>query len=129
MQPLLFQPGDSWEYGIGVDWSGIALQRVLKTRLNDYIQQNICQQLGLYNVNMIPTSAMKKQLAYMHSRKPDSKLVAHDHPLHRPLVAQLDEETHACFNSGGAGIFARPQEYIREMFSTPTKIRYIVDAP
>ncbi|TQN63741.1 Acyltransferase mokF [Colletotrichum shisoi] len=35
MQPLLFQPGEGWEYGVGIDWAGIALERVTNTSLND----------------------------------------------------------------------------------------------
>ncbi|KAK1988136.1 beta-lactamase [Colletotrichum cereale] len=113
VQPLLFQPGEGWEYGVSVDWAGIALERVTNTSLNNYIQTNICQPLGLQNVTMFPTSSMKAQLAYMHYRRPDGKLVARDHPLHRPLVARSEEEIRECFNSGGAGMFAKPQEYTR----------------
>ncbi|KAJ0165676.1 Acyltransferase LovD [Colletotrichum tanaceti] len=113
MQPLLFQPGEGWEYGIGIDWAGIALERVTNTGLNEYIQANICLPLGLRNVNMIPTPWMKAQLAYMHHRRPDGKLVTRDHLLHRPLMVQSEEEVRGCFNSGGAGLFAKPQEYCR----------------
>ncbi|EFQ34604.1 beta-lactamase [Colletotrichum graminicola M1.001] len=113
VQPLLFQPGEGWEYGVNLDWAGIALERVTNTSLNDYIQTNICQPLGLQNVNMFPTPSMKAQLAYMHHRRPDGEIVARDHLLHRPLIVQSEEEIRQCFNSGGAGIFAKPQEYGR----------------
>ncbi|OLN97850.1 Acyltransferase LovD 3 [Colletotrichum chlorophyti] len=113
VQPLLFQPGEGWEYGIGIDWAGIALERVTKMSLNDYIQTNICQPLGLQNVTMFPTPTMKAQLAYMHHKRPDGHIVPREHPLHRPLIAQSDDDIRGCFNSGGAGIFAKPQEYTR----------------
>lgn len=79
--------------------------------LNDYIQKNICQPLGLQNVSMFPTPSMKAQLAFMHYKMPDGTVIARDHPLHRPLIVQSDEEIASCFNSGGAGLFAKPQEY------------------
>ncbi|OHE90712.1 beta-lactamase [Colletotrichum orchidophilum] len=113
VQPLLFQPGEGWEYGVGIDWAGIAVERVTNMSLNDYIQANICQPLGLHNVNMIPTPSMKAQLAYLHYKRPDGKVVPRDHLLHRPLIVQSEEEIRGCFNSGGAGIFAKPQEYTR----------------
>ncbi|KAK2010047.1 beta-lactamase [Colletotrichum eremochloae] len=113
VQPLLFQPGEGWQYGIGIDWAGIALERVTNTSLNEYIQTNICQPLGLQNVNMFPTPQMKAQLAYMHQKRPDGKVVTRDHILHRPLIVQSEEEIRGCFNSGGAGMFAKPQEYTR----------------
>ncbi|WDK22748.1 beta-lactamase [Colletotrichum graminicola] len=62
---------------------------------------------------MFPTPSMKAQLAYMHHRRPDGEIVARDHLLHRPLIVQSEEEIRQCFNSGGAGIFAKPQEYGR----------------
>nr|XP_036586312.1 beta-lactamase family protein [Colletotrichum truncatum]KAF6796719.1 beta-lactamase family protein [Colletotrichum truncatum] len=113
MQPLVFQPGENWEYGIGIDWAGIALERATGTTLNEYIQKNICQPLGLKNVNMFPTPSMKDHLAYMHYKKPDGKIITRDHPNHRPLVVQSEEEVAGTFNSGGAGLFAKPQEYAR----------------
>jgi CubicO group peptidase (beta-lactamase class C family) len=61
--PLVNQPGETWEYGINIDWAGIVLERATKTTLNDWIQKNIMQPLGLKNVNMLPTAEMKKELA------------------------------------------------------------------
>ncbi|KAF6829276.1 beta-lactamase [Colletotrichum plurivorum] len=111
MAPLIFQPGEGWEYGTGIDWAGIALERATNTTLNAYIQENICQPLGLKNVNMFPTPSMKENLAFMHYKRPDGTVIPRDHPLHRPLIVQTDEEITSCFNSGGAGLFAKPQEY------------------
>ncbi|KAK1973479.1 beta-lactamase [Colletotrichum cereale] len=115
-QPLVFQPGESWEYGIGIDWAGIALERATKTKLNDYIQVNVCQPLNLRAVNMVPTLDMKNRLAYMHSKERGGNIVARRHSLRLPLLVESDEESHACFQSGGAGIFANPQEYTRTSF-------------
>lgn len=61
--PLVHQPGTTWEYGINIDWAGIVLERATKTSLNDHIQKNIMEPLGLKNINMLPTPEMKKQLA------------------------------------------------------------------
>ncbi|KAI1462536.1 beta-lactamase family protein [Annulohypoxylon moriforme] len=111
--PLRFQPGEGWAYGVGIDWAGIVLQRKTGVTLNDYIQNNICQPLGLQNVNMLPTQAMKDKLAYMHSRGQDGKIYPKDHIYRKPLVASTPEETASLFHSGGAGLFAKPQEYAR----------------
>ncbi|KAH8646179.1 beta-lactamase [Xylariales sp. PMI_506] len=111
--PLLFQPGEGWEYGVGIDWAGIVLERKTGSSLNDYIQKNICQPLGLDNLNMFPTPSMKKNLAYMHYRRPDGVLVPRDHLHRHALVISTEEEIASCFNSGGAGVFAKPQEYAR----------------
>lgn len=69
---------------------------------------------------------MKAQLAYMHHKKPDGQIITRDHLLHRPLIVQSEEEIRDCFNSGGAGIFAKPQEYSRKP-STWQNIHHISD--
>ncbi|KAL1844918.1 hypothetical protein VTK73DRAFT_1508 [Phialemonium thermophilum] len=113
LSPLLFQPGEGWEYGAGIDWAGIALERATGQRLNDYLLQHILHPLGLRNMSMIPTAPMRAKLAYMHSRDADGTLRPRDHLQRLPLVVDLDDkaETESVFHSGGAGMFAKPQEY------------------
>ncbi|KAI1809682.1 beta-lactamase/transpeptidase-like protein [Poronia punctata] len=111
--PLVFQPGEGWEYGIGIDWAGIALERATDMSLNDYIQKNIFGPLGLENINMFPTPAMKAKLAYMHLRDASGKIGLRDHIARRALLANTDEEKKKAFSSGGGGLFAKPQEYAR----------------
>jgi CubicO group peptidase (beta-lactamase class C family) len=110
--PLVNQPGETWEYGINIDWAGIVLERATGERLNDLIQKNIMQPLGLKNVNMIPTADMKKNLASMHQRWPESqKAEERDHIYRQPLMAETKEELDNLLHSGGAGAYARPTEY------------------
>jgi len=102
------------EYGIGIDWAGIVLERATGVRLNDWIQQNIMQPLGLKNINMLPTPEMKKSLAYMHQKWPgQDKSEERDHIYREPLIAESDAEKKAIFNSGGAGCYAKPSEYVQ----------------
>ncbi|KAJ4210807.1 hypothetical protein NW759_013108 [Fusarium solani] len=113
--PLVFQPGEGWEYGVGIDWAGLALERVSGLSLNDYLQKHVFQPLGIKNMSMLPGKDMRSKLAYMHARDPDGKLRPRDHLLRLPLVVDPDNksETAAIFNSGGAGMFAQPQEYCK----------------
>ena len=114
--PLLFQPGEGWEYGVNIDWAGVALERVTGLTLNDYMQQHIFAPLGLENMNMIPTAAMRAKLAYCHFRQPDGVLRHRNHLQRAPLVVNLDDkdEISRIFCSGGAGMFANPSEYTSE---------------
>jgi CubicO group peptidase (beta-lactamase class C family) len=114
-QPLVNQPGSRWEYGINIDWAGIMVMRVTGMSLNDYFQDHIFKPLGVKNVNMFPTPEMKKNLAYMHQRGADGKLELEDHPNHRALVVETEEDIKVTFNSGGAGCFAQPSEYCSEL--------------
>ncbi|KAJ5805720.1 beta-lactamase/transpeptidase-like protein [Penicillium pulvis] len=113
--PLIFQPGEGWEYGVGIDWAGIALERATGLTLNEYLQKHVLLPLGIREMSMLPNHEMRRRLAYMNSRSPDGSLRARDHPLRAPLVVDLDNEAEVTrvFNSGGAGMFAKPQEYCK----------------
>ncbi|KAH8817035.1 beta-lactamase family protein [Xylogone sp. PMI_703] len=111
LQPLVHQPGEGWQYGVNIDWAGVCVERATNLSLNDYMQRNIMEPLGLKNVNMFPTDSMKANLAHMNFRNPDGTLAKYDHILRRPLIVSDAREKEACFNSGGAGCFAKPQEY------------------
>ncbi|QYT03301.1 Beta-lactamase class C [Trichoderma simmonsii] len=113
--PLLFQPGEGWEYGTGIDWAGIAVERITKLSLNAYLQKHVFQTLGIKDMSMIPDKDMRNRLAYMHSRDADGKIRPRDHLNRIPLVVNPDDEseTRRVFNSGGAGMFAKPQEYCK----------------
>ncbi|KAJ5298266.1 uncharacterized protein N7443_006386 [Penicillium atrosanguineum] len=113
--PLLFQPGEGWEYGVSLDWAGLAVERVTGLSLNEYLTQHIFQPLEIENMSMIPNEEMREKLAHMHSRAADGTLKPRDHLLRAPLIVDPkdDKETKRIFNSGGAGIFAKPQEYCK----------------
>ncbi|KAL4870722.1 hypothetical protein BDV12DRAFT_207415 [Aspergillus spectabilis] len=113
--PLLFQPGERWEYGVGIDWAGIALERATGLTLNTYLQKHVFKPLEINDMSMIPSREMRQRLAYMHYREHDGTLRTRDHLLRTPLVVDLNNETEVSrvFNSGGAGMFAKPQDYSR----------------
>lgn len=92
------------------------MQRATGLSLNDYLQKNVFQPLGIKDMSMIPNHDMRRRLAYMNFRSPDGALRPRDHLLRAPLVVDPDNkaEVDRVFNSGGAGMFAKPQEYCSE---------------
>lgn len=90
------------------------VERASGQSLNEFLQRNIFEPLGLENISMIPTAAMKANLAYMNQRASNGQLSARDHLLRRPLIVEQPDDIKTCFNSGGGGCFARPQEYCRK---------------
>ncbi|MFN5821354.1 MAG: serine hydrolase domain-containing protein, partial [Novosphingobium sp.] len=45
--PLMFDPGDRWEYSVATDWVGLAIEAVTGERLNDYLTANLFAPLGM----------------------------------------------------------------------------------
>jgi CubicO group peptidase (beta-lactamase class C family) len=123
LQPLLFQPGEGWEYGVNIDFAGIALERVTGLSLNDYCHKNIFGPLGLKNISFFPTAEMKKQLAYMNHRNQDGSIVSRDHLLRRPLIVE-SLEVKDVLNSGGGGCFARPSDYARKSSDVRSRSKF-----
>ncbi|KAI9739885.1 MAG: hypothetical protein M1818_004941 [Claussenomyces sp. TS43310] len=128
LQPLVNQPGETWEYGINIDWAGILLERVTGQSLNNYMHQHIFKPLGLENVSMFPTKAMKEKLVHMNYRRANGTVTRNDHIFRRPLIVERQQEIESCFNSGGAGCFAKPQEYCRK-YPRPGKMRLMSAHP
>lgn len=94
----------------------MALERVTGIKLNDYLQTRVFKPLAVEDMSMVPNRSMRQRLAYMNSRDADGTLRGRDHLLRAPLVVDLssDAEIARVFNSGGAGMFAKPQEYCSE---------------
>ncbi|GKZ63262.1 hypothetical protein AnigIFM49718_011332 [Aspergillus niger] len=40
-QFLLFEPGERWMYSPGIDWAGVAVERVTSMKLGDYLQRHV----------------------------------------------------------------------------------------
>lgn len=65
-------------------------------------------------IDMFPTSEMKSQLAWMNARSPKDGSLAlnmNGHLNRRPLTAKTQAELDDTFHAGGAGCFARPNQY------------------
>ena len=64
-------------------------------------------------MSMIPSADMRARLAHMHHRGADGRIRARDHLLRQPVVVDTEDEEAVArvFNSGGAGMYAKPQEY------------------
>lgn len=96
---------------IGIDWAGIALERVTGVRLNDYMRINVFEPLGINDISMFPSLSMMERLAYMNYRSPNGALHPRDHLMRIPLVETDEEQRSRFVHSGGGGLFAKPSEY------------------
>ncbi|KAF2658489.1 beta-lactamase/transpeptidase-like protein [Lophiostoma macrostomum CBS 122681] len=111
--PLVNQPGSMWEYSISIDWAGIMLERALNVKLGDYFKEHVFKPLGIEHATMFPTKEMRANLAYMHARDGEGNLQERDHLYKAPFFADTPEKQKAAFQSGGAGLYAKPKEYAK----------------
>ena len=103
MTPLLFDPGERWEYGSNIDWCGQIIEGITGKRLGDICKERIFAPLGMNETSFTLTPAMRERLAGMHQRNADGSLT----PLDFELPA--DPELHM----GGHGLYATVGDYMR----------------
>ena len=101
-QPLVFDPGDRWEYGINIDWAGRAVEAVSGQPLEVYFREKIFAPLGMSDTDYAISSAQQSRLVGAHQRKPDGSL----EPI--PVTDPPWRE----FWSGGGGLYSTGRDYL-----------------
>ncbi|WP_207483883.1 serine hydrolase domain-containing protein [Arenibaculum pallidiluteum] len=72
--PLMFDPGERWEYGISTDWIGKLVETASGKTLGTYMQENIFWPLGMESTGYRLTPDMEARRAATHQRGPDGRL-------------------------------------------------------
>jgi methyl acetate hydrolase len=100
--PLLCDPGERWEYGISIDWVGKIVEAVSGQRLDRYLEENICQPLGMYDTAFKISPSMRARLASVHQRGDDGSL--------QPIRFEVRQEPE--FHMGGGGLYSTAPDYL-----------------
>lgn len=100
--PLLFEPGEQWEYGSNMDWAGLVVEAITGKRLGDVMQQRIFEPLGMTDTAFSMSASMIQRRAGMHQREEDGSLTAVEGSL-------LPEEPEV--HMGGHGLFSTVKDY------------------
>ena len=102
--PLLFDPGDDWEYGSNIDWAGQVVEGITGKRLGEVMQERIFAPLGMASSAFTLTADMRGRLARMHQREADGSL--------KPMPDfELPQEPEV--HMGGHGLYATVGDYCR----------------
>jgi methyl acetate hydrolase len=102
LTPLLFEPGEQWEYGSNMDWAGLVVEAITGKRLGDVMQQRIFEPLGMTDTAFSMTTSMLQRRAGMHQREEGGSLTAVEGSL-------LPEEPEV--HMGGHGLFSTVKDY------------------
>src|SRR5882724_1026912 len=74
--PLVFEPGERWEYGIGIDWVGKIIEAATGQRLGVYLRDHVLGPLDMQDTAFKISPAMRARLAKVHQRGDDGGLTA-----------------------------------------------------
>ena len=103
--PLAFDPGQKWEYGIGIDWAGKMIEAVSAMRLGQYVQKNIADPLGMGSTAFRITPDMRTRIAKVHAHQPDGSLTV--------TATEVPQDPE--FEPGGGGLYSTVSDYQRFM--------------
>ncbi|VVM08212.1 serine hydrolase domain-containing protein [Methylacidimicrobium tartarophylax] len=103
LTPLLFEPGERWEYGTGMDWCGQVIEGVVGRRLGEVFAERLFAPLGIESTAFELTGPMRARLAVLHQRQPDGSLRATDFEL------PANPEVHM----GGHGLYGTVGDFMK----------------
>ena len=99
--PLAFDPGERWEYGIGVDWAGKVVEAVSGQTLGDYFAQHVTGPLGMTDTQFGRPDS--ERVVTIHNRLPDGTL----------SVGRLGRPSKPELESGGGGLYSTAPDYLK----------------
>ena len=100
--PLMFDPGDRWEYGISIDWAGKMVEAASGQRLDRYFQENIFDPLGMKDTSFKISPSQRARLASVHQRAEDGALA--------PIEFEIPQAPE--FFMGGGGLYGTARDYL-----------------
>ncbi len=102
--PLLFDPGERWEYGVNIDWAGKVVESVRGKRLGDVMRERIFEPLGMNDTGFTLSPQMRSRRATIHQRGDGGELT----PLSDFELPQEPEQ-----HMGGHGLYATVGDYMK----------------
>jgi len=100
--PLMFDPGDRWEYGISIDWAGKMVETASGLKLDQYFRENIFGPLGMKDISFKLSPSQRARLASVHQRGENGVLA--------PIEFELPQDPE--FLMGGGGLYGTAADYL-----------------
>ncbi|RFU20675.1 methyl acetate hydrolase AcmB [Geodermatophilus marinus] len=102
--PLLFEPGEKWEYGSNIDWVGQVVEGIAGERLGEVFAERIFAPLGITDTTFELDDRLRERRATMHARNEDGSLTPMD-----DFELTSTPEVHM----GGHGLYGTVGDYMR----------------
>jgi len=100
--PLVFDPGNKWDYGINIDWVGKAVERVSGQRLGDYLSKHLFEPIGIKDTGFKLTDEHRTRLAGMHARDETGTFAR--------VEFEIPQDPE--FQMGGGGLYGTASDYL-----------------
>jgi len=101
--PRLFEAGERWQYGVGIDYAGQIVEVIAGKSLDIYLKENLFDILGMKNSTFSLSPEQENRRAAMHERLADGRLAPMDFPL-APAPNPM---------MGGGGLYSTAEDYMK----------------
>lgn len=101
--PLLFDPGDRFQYGINIDWLGQVIETVSGQPLDAYFLEHVTGPLGMTSTTARMTAEQRANSTPIHVRGEDGAWVATD----------IDWAQEPDYWGGGHFLYSTPRDYLK----------------
>lgn len=105
-QPLLFDPGQAWNYSVATDLLGRVVEVASGQALDEFFRERILEPLGMHDTTFTVAADDTDRLAALYSADPAGKAVRND-----PMGRFAIEPVKAL--SGGGGLMSTARDYHR----------------
>lgn len=99
--PLAREPGKQWEYGIGVDWVGLLIEKITNQTLEEYFREHIFEPLKMNNTQFHLDEEQQQHLATLYVKSKDGTLT------------DRGPWQNDAFLSGGSGLVSTTRDFMR----------------
>jgi CubicO group peptidase (beta-lactamase class C family)/sugar phosphate isomerase/epimerase len=72
--PLLFHPGEQWEYGPSVDMQALLVERISGKPFDEYLRKNVLDPLGMNDTRYLVPEADRSRMSAAYRRDDDGTL-------------------------------------------------------
>jgi len=100
--PLMFDPGDRWQYGASIDWVGRIVELISGEPLDVYFRKHILDPLDMNDTAFAVSPEQRTREASVHRRQPDGSLAPQP----------MEQQTARVSVSGGGGIYSTAPDYL-----------------
>lgn len=108
-QPLAFQPGEKWQYGLNSDLLGCLVEVISGMNLEDFFRKKIFEPLGMKDTYFNVPSSKANRLATVYTEDSSHHIIEWGHHFRHidPDYATMNKH----YFSGGAGLSSTAYDY------------------
>jgi CubicO group peptidase (beta-lactamase class C family) len=104
-QPLLFEPGERWNYSVSTDVCGALVERISGQPLDVFLRERIFEPLGMTDTGFSAPETDLDRCSPLYACTPTTKML--------PLAPPVSMTRPPAFLSGGGGLVSTADDYLR----------------